>query len=71
MKCPICHRARCIWVEVKDLEKAKTERLKKVMNHNHSYIEMIFRDGGSASSEERAYARLSPYQLEIERRTNE
>lgn len=68
-KCPICKRAKCVWVELKpDPSKVPTEKIKQVMDHNDSYIEMIFKDGGSAAAEERMIHRLQPYAEELEKR---
>lgn len=70
MKCQKCKRAKCIWIELKkDPKKIDTEELESVINHNLSYIEMIFSGHqGSAYAEERMYDALSPYTEEIERR---
>lgn len=73
MKCPICKYAKCRWIDLKpNPEKLSTEELEKVVKHNTSYIEMVYRGNqGSAHSEERAYMRLSPYTDELERRENQ
>jgi hypothetical protein len=70
MKCPVCRRAKCVWVELKsNPEKQSLEHLEKVVNHNLSYIDMIFSGhGGSAHAEERMFTRLAPYTDEIESR---
>lgn len=70
MSCPVCKRKTCIWIQLKNNpEKLPTEELKRVVDHNIGYIEMVFRDGqGGASNEERMYNNLSPYTNEIERR---
>lgn len=70
-RCPVCKRAKCKWIELKDPKKVKTiEELEQVVDHNLSVIEMLFRDNtnGSAHAEERMYAKLNPYTEEIERR---
>lgn len=69
MKCKTCKRARCVWVNVKDIKKATTEKLEEIVGHNLSYIDMVFsgHQGGSGS-EERMYDQLEPYTREIERR---
>lgn len=67
--CPTCKRARCQWVELKpNPAKVPTRRLETVVSHNISYIDMIFKDGGSAAGEERMYGMLTPYTDELEKR---
>ena len=70
MKCPICHRAKCVWIELKpDPEKVHTDKILEVVHHNMSYIEMIFNGHqGSAFAEERLYNKLAPYTDELQRR---
>jgi hypothetical protein len=69
-KCPVCKRSKCIWIELKlNPEMDTTESLTKIVDHNLSYIEMIYKDHqGSASAEERMINRLTPYTDEIEKR---
>ena len=48
-----------------------TETLEATINHNISYIEMQFKGHqGSAYAEERMYDQLSPFQEELEKRSN-
>lgn len=70
MKCPVCKRSKCKWVELKsNPEKLSTEEINRVVDHNISYIEMIFSGNqGSAHAEERMYLALEPYTSELERR---
>lgn len=68
MKCPTCKRAKCVWVSLNP-KKAKTERLKDVVAHNLSFIDMTFNGHqGGSGSEERLYDLLEPYSQELERR---
>lgn len=71
-RCKVCWRAKCRWVEVRNIAKAPTERLEKVLRHNLSYINYAFSanngGNGSAHAEERAYERLAPITAEIEKR---
>jgi hypothetical protein len=70
-RCPICKFAKCRWIDLKsDPKKLTTEELNRVVDHNVSYIEMVYRDNnnGSAYAEERAYTRLHPYVEELEKR---
>jgi hypothetical protein len=69
MKCPVCKRAKCVWIDVS--LKASTEKIEEVIAHNSAYIEMIFRDQGSEGSsyaEERMWNKLGPYQEELDKR---
>lgn len=71
MKCPVCKRAKCKWIELKpDPKKLKTEELQRVVHHNVDYIEMLFNgnNNGSAHAEERMYELLSLYTDELEAR---
>lgn len=68
-KCPVCKRARCQWVFIKDLKKATTDKIDTVISHNISYIDMVCNGNqGSSGAEERMYDRLQPYEEELERR---
>lgn len=45
------------------------ERLEEIINHNLSYINMVFGGHqGSVYAEERMYDQLSPYQIELDKR---
>jgi hypothetical protein len=70
MKCPVCKRAKCQWVGLKsNPTKVKTEELKKIIDHNLSYIDMVFTNNqGSANAEERMINSLAPYAEELEKR---
>ncbi len=70
-KCPVCKYAKCRWVELNSNPKfISTERLNEVVDHNLSYIEMVYSpnngSNGSAYAEERAIGRLAPYTDELE-----
>lgn len=72
-RCPVCKRAKCKWIDLKpNPSKLSTEELNRVVNHNISYIEMVYQSNngsnGSAYDEERAYGRLCPYTDELEKR---
>lgn len=68
-KCPDCKRKKCVWIKLKsNPEKLKTEELEKVIDHNNSYINMIFNGASSAASEERMINQLTPYADELEKR---
>lgn len=64
------YRARCVWVELKPNPEKQTERhLRRVIHHNESYIDMLYRGhSGSAHGEERMYELLAPYTNELARR---
>lgn len=68
MKCPDCWHSKCVWIKLKDPRRLSKRRLERVISHNTSFIEMTFRNGGGALAEERAYAQLTPYVEELERR---
>lgn len=68
-KCHVCKRAKCKWVDVKISSAVTIERLEEIINHNLSYINMVFGGHqGSVYAEERMYDQLSPYQIELEKR---
>lgn len=67
MKCPVCRRARCQWKDV-DPKRATTERIKQIIDHNISYIDMVSQGATSSHAEERLYLRLTRYEEELERR---
>lgn len=58
------------WVDLKPNPKdLTTEELKRVVDHNIDYIDMMFRNNqGSAYAEERMYGYLAPYTDEIDSR---
>lgn len=69
MKCHLCKRAKCIWLDIKNVKKATNQQLEDLLIHNLSYIDMVFQGHqGSAHAEERMHNKLEPYQVELDKR---